>query len=186
MKSILMILLVIFSVKSFAGTYALFQLYRTNYYTEKTVQYVVKVKDTSCEFDGSKPVKAYFVNTSNSQYHSELNAASVFSQNKKYMGPRIQSKSDDYLIFDFRSLKEAAASEGKSYAIGVELEKKGSKCVPLVSFLNSSNESIMTPFKRIEVEFKLVEMTGFGMQPESVNWAKIKGSGSRCVVGSCP
>ncbi len=171
-----------FALPAVAGQQKLFQLYRTNYYTEKTMEFSANIDDKSCSFQGKSPISVYFVSTQTGTRLKEFS-----SRNRKYFGAQYLSRSAQFLQFTFRSLTEAGATVGKSYSLAVELEKTGGRCESLVSFLDGDAKALLAPLQRMEVEFHLKKYPLIsGLHPAGVNWVRLKGSEQRCVIGRCP
>ncbi len=153
---------------------ALFQLYRTNYYPHRTMQYAVNF-DASCQIQKQNPFRVYFVETGTGQ------PVDGFSNyNKEYFNPRQVRVSGAEAQFTFKSLESVSEKAGANYSLRLRLQKLGSRCVPQVDLFNGSGRAV-DKLDTFVVEFDL----NIAGQPKGFNWAAAYGQSAFCLVGQC-
>lgn len=162
------------------GQSRLFSLFRTNYYTEKTMVYDLVV-DNNCKSAQKIPLKVYFINTQSGQSLKDFS-----KQNQDYFYPRnVQWSKSDTLTFGFKALDEVGRKMNRTLRIQVTMAVSGGRCQSQVSLL-SSQQSLFTPLKGFEVEFRLKDYGALGKHPEDILWASVFGSGKvTCLTGPC-
>lgn len=167
---------------SYAKTARLFSIYRTNYYTEKTLAYDLDYDDETCRITDSQPIRTYFISSSSG---AKLNS-SLSAQNKNYFNARSINSSDaQTLNFKFKAINELESLLGRNLNIQVELIKTSKGCSAKTNFLSSGNVFV-SDLRTIDVEFILKNMAGLGEHPQGISWVKLKGkTQQKCLFGKC-
>lgn len=171
---ILQLLAALVVFPALAKTQKVFELYRTNYYTEKTMRYAVTL-DSTCQLDSKNPVIVYFVDTKTKNY------VEGFSKyNKEYFQPNILQIASEMAEFNFKSLKEVSKKAGSDYSILVETIKSGSQCKVNADLLKNG-KVVVSGLNKVDAEFELNVLN----QPKGFKWVKASGNQKFCLVGSC-
>ena len=163
-----------------ASQMKLFEVFRTNYFTEKTMIYSVDVDKGSCQFKKDPVFDIYYVETANKKrINEDLN-----SHNQIYTNPKSVEVSDDgkMLSFTSRAVRAMGNKFGQELFIEVLLPNSG-KRRPTVQMVTGSGV-LLPKLKRIEMKLNL---NGNG-NPKALNPLKatrIIGAGNICIVGNC-
>ncbi len=176
----LLVLTVVFSAHFASAKSRLFSLYRTNYYTEKTMVYDLK-HDQDCNIPSTSAFDVYFVQTKNGQRLSDFS-----KQNRDYFFPtQIVKESASTLRFKFKALDEMGQKMNKSLALRVSIVKTGQKCRTQLDLV-SGQSLVFSNLIRFEVEFILKEYLAFGKQPSGLSWVAVFSPKNQvCLLGSC-
>ncbi len=174
-------LVLIFSVQNAqATTVRLFSLYRTNYYPEKTMVYDLEYDAADCRITDRQPISVYFVST-----NSGTRLDGFSAQNRDYFNAReMTSPTAQALNFTFKAVNELEANLGSDLKFSISLVKNKSSCAVQTNFLKAGKVAVQG-LRKINVNFNLKNILGLGEQPSSINWLKLIGQSSKCLVGSC-
>jgi hypothetical protein len=182
MKFLSFLVLILLPTFSFAKSARLFSIYRTNYYTDRTLAYDLDYDDKNCRITDTQPIRTYFVSSSSG---AKLNG-SLSAQNKNYFNARsINSPNAQTLNFKFKAINELEALLGRNLSIQVELMNTSKGCSPKINFL-SSGSVFLNDLRTIDVEFILKNIAGLGEHPQGISWVKLKGKAQqKCLYGKC-
>lgn len=182
MKSLLLICLVFIPTVLQAKTARLFSIYRTNYYSDRSIAYDLQYDSETCRITDPQPIRTYFISSSSGAKLSN----SLSGYNRDYFSARsLSSINAQTLSFKFKAINELEALLGSSLKIQVELIKNGANCTANTIFL-SSGKLFFRELQHIDVEFVLQNFMGLGEHPQGISWVRLRNpKQKKCLFGKC-